>query len=375
MSLIPPLSTHDIGDREHFGFVDGTSQPCIDWSRQKPDPVGKSSKYSNLSALGEFLLGYPNEYNRYTARPLLNLADDNLDVLPLAEDEPGKKDFCRNGTFLVFRDLEQNTEAFSEFVADEAGPDETKRRNLAGSMVGRLKAEIPIMPPGPINIAHDDAAWVNPDGVTPVLLQNLPMKGVGPKLKDIWLNRFTYGEDLSGTACPNGAHVRRANPRTGDLPAGTGGWISRALRTLGFDRSHFRDDLVSSTRFHRILRRGREYQESTGSGKSGRSGKKKAGSSSRGLRFICLNANISRQFEFVQSAWIENPKFDGLNDSDPLLGSRAPLWAGGQTDGYSVPQDNGIGCEYASLPQFVTVRGGAYFFMPGLRTLRFITSL
>ena len=41
-----------------------------------------------------------------------------------------------------------------------------------------------------------------------------------------------------------------------------------------------------------------------------------------GLRFICLNANILRQFEFIQTAWIENPKFDGLDERDPLLGGR-----------------------------------------------------
>jgi hypothetical protein len=27
------------------------------------------------------------------------------------------------------------------------------------------------------------------------------------------------------------------------------------------------------------------------------------------------------------------------------------------------------------LPQFVTVRGGAYFFLPGIRTLRFIANI
>ena len=44
----------------------------------------------------------------------------------------------------------------------------------------------------------------------------------------------------------------------------------------------------------------------------------------RGLNFICLNANITRQFEFLQNAWIAITKFSGLTgDSDPLLGNRA----------------------------------------------------
>ena len=62
----------------------------------------------------------------------------------------------------------------------------------------------------------------------------------------------------------------------------------------------------------------------------------------RGLRFICLNANISRQFEFIQTAWIENPKFDGLDERDPLVGGRAATAAGMPTDGFSIPQDSGM---------------------------------
>jgi len=35
----------------------------------------------------------------------------------------------------------------------------------------------------------------------------------------------------------------------------------------------------------------------------------------RGLNFICLNANISRQFEFLQNAWVANTKFSGLSEN------------------------------------------------------------
>jgi hypothetical protein len=44
---------------------------------------------------------------------------------------------------------------------------------------------------------------------------------------------------------------------------------------------------------------------------------------SRGLVFAALNANIERQFEFVQQAWITSPNFAGLYDeADPMLGGR-----------------------------------------------------
>src|SRR5207248_383782 len=149
------------------------------------------------------------------------------------------------------------------------------------------------------------------------------------------------------------------------------GLLSRTIRRLGFSATGPRDDLVASSRFHRILRRGREY----GPKLTPEEALTTAGShdqQTRGLRFICLNANISRQFEFLQSSWIANPKFDGLDESDPLLGNRAPLWAGGGTDAFSRSRERGLPCRVADLQQFVTVRGGGYFFLPGISALRYL---
>ena len=70
------------------------------------------------------------------------------------------------------------------------------------------------------------------------------------------------------------------------------------LASLGLGPKGFRDDLTSSVRFHRIIRRGREYgfERETND-------RVVADDVRQGLHFICLNANISRQFEFVQNAW------------------------------------------------------------------------
>ena len=62
------LKTADLDGVEPFGSTDGISQPRIDWERQR-DPTRPQIDYSNVVALGEFLLGYPNEYNKYTDRP------------------------------------------------------------------------------------------------------------------------------------------------------------------------------------------------------------------------------------------------------------------------------------------------------------------
>jgi hypothetical protein len=83
-----------------------------------------------------------------------------------------------------------------------------------------------------------------------------------------------------------------------------------------------------------------------------------------------LNANLSRQFEFVQHSWMNNPKFNGLyDDIDPISGVRA----NGATS--FTAQAEPIRVRYRDLPAFVTTEGGAYFFLPGLRALTFLSGL
>ncbi len=145
------------------------------------------------------------------------------------------------------------------------------------------------------------------------------------------------------------------------------------IRLLGFASRRPEDDLIASSRFHRLLRRGRSYgprlhpQDAI---------KKEAPSVERGLEFICLVGNISRQFGFVQNAWIMSSKFGGLqNERDPLLGTRENLLNDAKTDQFRCPKASGIADTSAGLPQFVTVRGGGYFFMPGIRAIRYLAKV
>jgi hypothetical protein len=67
-----------------------------------------------------------------------------------------------------------------------------------------------------------------------------------------------------------------------------------------------------------------------------------------------------------------NTKFSGMTgESDPLLGNREPIPGCPATGDFIAPQKNGLGRRVSGLPQFVTVRGGAYFFLPSLRALRY----
>ena len=336
------LSTSNLGGLEPFGFPDGVSQPELDWERQRR-PLTIEDEYANRIMLGEFVLGYPNEYNRYTTRPLL--PDDAVGVnsLPQAEEQTGFRDFGKNGSYLVLRTLEQDVTAFSGFIASCAGPQTKAQDRLASAMVGR----------------HRDG--------TPLVAQST---GKVPGIADDdTRNHFTFNSDPDGIRCPFGAHVRRANPRNGDMPAPRVNGSRRVLALLGIGNKTLQSDAKASSRFHRVLRRGREY----GVPPSPAASAGTPGAEPCGIHFICLVANLARQFEFLQSAWIMSTKFDAMTDeSDPLLGSRQPILGAAATDNFSIPKTSGPSEKLTGLPRFVNVRGGAYFFLPSLPAIRYL---
>jgi len=84
----------------------------------------------------------------------------------------------------------------------------------------------------------------------------------------------------------------------------------------------------------------------------------------RGIYFICLNADIAGQFELIQHSWLNNMHVGGLYDE------RDPLLYGGSGGGTFTIQHRPTNLRLRGIPQFVTVRGGAYFFMPGITALR-----
>jgi deferrochelatase/peroxidase EfeB len=374
-AALPPLLTTDMDDVEPFGFRDGISQPSFDWDGARQPGTAADRDYTNEIALGELLLGHRNEYGLFTERPLVAPGAKNPHLLPEAWEGGGRRDLGLNGTYLVYRQLEQDVRGFWTWVAEEAARARVSSDDLAEAMVGRRLDGQPLQD---------------------LLIRAIP----GIDAKDSAWNGFTFDTDPDGLSCPIGAHIRRANPRTGDLPGGRQGPIDTLLAMLGlggcprpgaissalpWPQNHTvwpggapEDDAIASARFHRILRRSREYgtRITREQALDPNSPHPKAG-----LHFICLNANIARQFEFVQGAWMASATFGALSgEQDPLLGNREPFprppvsCHEHATNGFTRPGAEPTRRRSTGLPRFVTVRGGAYFFLPGLRAFNWIAS-
>jgi Dyp-type peroxidase family len=311
LSAVGALETR-WSDREHFGFRDGIAQPFVDGMRDgSPD---------DRIAPGEFILGHRNQYGDFTGRPLIERRADPAGLLPVDEDT-GRADLGRNGSYVVLRTLSQDVRAFWQFVMQASngnGAGRAAGTRLAAQLVGR---------------------W--PDGEPLALAPDSPDDASGA------VDAFRYFDiDPHGLRCPLGAHIRRTHPRdTLDPEPGS-------ERSVGLDKQH------------RLLRRGRTYGEPV-TAAAALQGSEADGE--RGLHFMCLCGNIARQFEFIQHTWVNSPKFNGLyQDADPLIGPA------GRT--FTV-QAQPVRRKVTGMPSFVTVRGGGYFFLPGITALHYLASL
>jgi Dyp-type peroxidase family len=293
------------GFLEHFGFVDGISQPRI-------HGVTAGRRVAELPA-GEVLLGYQD-------------IDGDIAGAGLPAS------LARNGSYLVYRKLEQDVPAF---------------RALTRELGSRLKDRIePGTDPEELAAAKLMGRWRNGNPLT-----------LTPHSKDAPVSRKPFGfqeNDAEGHGCPVGAHIRRANPRDSrpvdpDSTADTGG-------EAGLE--------ASLTLRHRMLRRGIPY------GTPLSADAREAGDTrgERGLLFVALVGDLRRQFEFVQAHWMSDGNAFRLGtDRDPLSGA-------GEVDNKFVVQGEPPTFVRPTTP-LVTCRGGEYFFLPGISALKRIAAV
>jgi Dyp-type peroxidase family len=296
---------------EHFGYRDGISQPGIrGLTRRSTSNPDLGLPGQDLIWPGEFVFGYPGQD-------------------PSDSDRPGPPPhmaapWLRNGSYMVFRRLEQKVPEFRDFVADRAaklgmGPD-----LLGARLFGRWKSGAPLE----LAPLYDDAALGRDD------TRN---------------NGFDYGDDPFQRRCPYAAHIRKTYPRD-DAPGGE----AEAQR-------------------HRIRRAGITFGPEMAPGET-------VTRHSRGLLFVCYQTSIERQFEYIQRH-ANNPDFVSgkvrpisgapvTPGFDPIIGQAAVEGAREMDEPYpNYPAGNRR--TTLEMPrQFVVLTAAGYFFMPSISALR-----
>ncbi|HET9193185.1 MAG TPA: hypothetical protein VFO21_09910 [Vicinamibacterales bacterium] len=375
---------HATAKLEPFGFVDGVSQPVIRGTYKS----FRGADAIHLVEPGEFILGYPDNRGTLPAAPTMPAIHDPHNVLPIATQPQAGfadpivndvRDIGRNGTFLAVRQLEQDVDGFwrycdeaaamvherfpawkdvtAEFIgaklvgrwpdgsslvrypyqagSEKGGDDHPMVRPGVGAVT--LRRPRPSPPSAAASVAIKEAEGpVLPRRAVTVRRTTEPVRAVAVEPD----NDFLFGaEDPQGLRCPFGAHVRRANPRESFDPGS--------------------QEQLAITNRHRILRVGRRYEPRD--------------SRNPGLFFMCLNADLERQFEFIQQTWLQSPTFAALTgEDDPVVGSRRTS-NGVTVDGFTIPTREAP-VRLRAMPEFVRTLGGGYYFVPGRSLLRYLAS-
>lgn len=216
----------------------------------------------------------------------------------------------RNGTYVAFRKLHQRVAEFRSYLKANSANDQDGEL-LAAKMMGRWRSGAPLA----LCPLHDN-----------------PELGADSQRNNSFLFQ---ADDPAGLKTPGGSHIRRCNPRDAAV--------------------------AGAPRIHRMIRRGTAYGPMLPENIVEDDG------ADRGIMFAFVGAHLGRQFEFVQSQWINDGVFFGAaGDKDPIVGS-------GDID-FTLPR-RPVRKRLQGIPRFVVTRGGEYCFLPGLRALRWLADL
>jgi Dyp-type peroxidase family len=334
---------------EHFGFKDGVSQPGIRGvTPPKTDDPNKGPGNEDLLYPGEFVLGYPTQIDHPTETDADGPINPNHQPGTISMSGPA---WTVNGSYLVFRRLAQNVPAFRQQVHELAKQTGLNSAVVGAKLVGRFESGAPLE-------KTDDREEVDTTLKDPSIDH--------PEiLSDEQINNFEYGEDQAGAIVPRAAHIRKTYPR--DQVGGAGSTTE------------------SETQTHRLLRRGIPFGNSLGAPEHG--GAHEEFPYDRGLLFLAYQRSIEHQFEFVQSAWVNDANFPCPMAKHPPLNNDAehicktgepdgqdPIIAQSASGKFQLPPNQGSGCPVHNLDvkHFVTTTGGEYFFQPSIDALAYL---
>ncbi|MBV8362273.1 MAG: Dyp-type peroxidase [Deltaproteobacteria bacterium] len=249
----------------------------------------------------------PQEQPLKAGEFVIGYRDETGGFPPMPEPEA----LGRNGTYAVFRKLHQRVTMFRQYLrANSSTPQQEEL--LAAKMMGRWRSGAPLA----LSADNDN-----------------PELGVNPARN----NDFLYTDDPLGLKTPTGSHIRRTNPRDASV--------------------------AGAVRLHRMIRRGTAYGPLLPDGVLEDDG------ADRGIMFVFVGAHIKRQFEFVQSEWVNDSTFiGGSSEKDPVSGANDGAGV------FTIPR-RPVRRRLQGLPRFVVTRGGEYCFIPGLRALHWLADL
>ncbi|MFF0409764.1 Dyp-type peroxidase [Kitasatospora sp. NPDC004745] len=311
--------------KEHFGFKDGISEPGVQ-GFDRPDPARPQEEDGHpgtrLIPAGEFVCGEDND--------------------PFSFPKDQYPAWCRNGSFQVVRRLAQDVPGWwsqvsvrlRELKQAKAVPESATAEWLAARMVGRWRSGAPVCKHQDRDVPNNPAAAND--------------------------NDFDFRDDLEGLVTPLWSHLRKTSPRAG---------LQEAPDQPPLDAG------VLDGR--RIIRRGTPYGSPFDPASEGPGGP----DDPRGLLFICYQADIQRQFEFIQADWMDQPNFPPNRDSGgatpaghagprPVPGKDPVTQEAPEVDFESRGPDGLVGHTPVSFQQFVQTTGSVYAFMPSLSLLR-----
>jgi Dyp-type peroxidase family len=299
---------------EHFGFVDGISQPGIQGLPGEPIPG------QEMVAAGEFVFGYPRQDEQPPPPPPPGYQ-------PPAP-APNFPSWAKDGSLVVFRRLRQNVKGFNDFVSQTSQSTALRPDLLEAKLVGRYRSG------APLERTKDEPEDFEPQAADPSVADS-------SILDDKRLNNFEYEpHDADGHLVPRAAHIRKAYPRNQNPPG------------------------KPEAERRRILRRGITYGPDFQESESPYPG---AGSppaeQDRGLVFVCYQSSIERQFEFIQTQWANREDFPQAGDGrDPIISQDVA------DPKFSIPPDH----LHLVLQRWVITTGGEYLFSPSISALRML---
>ncbi|GAA5826926.1 hypothetical protein JCM11251_002165 [Rhodosporidiobolus azoricus] len=274
----PPYSGH-----EHFGFRDGVTRPTV--------------------------LGF-NDAHRPPGTAACTPSTFFLQPTP-TEVEEGKKGWTRDGSFMVFRELQQKVPEFERFSQEVAKEKEIEPEVVAARMVGRWKNGVPL-------------------ALSPETAQGSLSSDV--RLRD----DFDYSADLQQEVW----YVLRPSISSPSAMTNGGPEVTPEERFSG--RTEHERGLLFVC-----------YQASI----------------EQGFQHIQANWLNSNHFPFNNAAEFFEP------GQDLIAGQNATQKSGTRTAQGIVPGDPLLPTNTLSAPPFVVPRGGEYFFMPSISGVKYLANL